>query len=60
LMIFHVDPNIALSYSILLYASQFLLVVVVGLVSLWLWGLDFTNLKTKASSYNSLENKQRD
>jgi len=60
LMIFHVDPNIALSYSILLYASQFLLVVVVGLVSLWLWGLDFKDLKTKASSYNSLENKQRD
>jgi uncharacterized protein (TIRG00374 family) len=59
LMIFHVDPNIALSYSILLYISQFLLVVGVGLVSLWLWGLSFKNLKTKTYSYNSPEKKQK-
>ncbi len=59
LMIFHVDPNIALSYSILLYASQFLLVVGVGLVSLWIWGLNFKSLKTESSSYNSLEIKQK-
>jgi len=59
LMIFHVDPNIALSYSILLYTSQFLLVVGVGLVSLWIWGLNFKSLKTESSSYNSLEIKQK-
>jgi len=57
LMIFHVDPNIALSYSILLYASQFIPVVGIGLISLWLWGLNFKNLKTKVSSYNILEKK---
>ncbi len=59
LMIFNVDPNMALSYSILLYATQFLLVVGVGLISLWLWGLNFRNLKIKASSYNLLEKKQK-
>lgn len=59
LMIFNVDPNMALSYSILLYATQFLLVVGVGLISLWLWGLTFKNLKIKASSYNLLEKEQK-
>ena len=58
LMIFNVDPNMALSYSILLYATQFLLVVGVGLISLWIWGLNFKDLKTKAS-YNLLEKKQK-
>ncbi len=59
LMLFHIDPNMALSYSILLYFSQFLLVVGVGLVSLWLWGINFKKLKTKASSYNLLEKRQK-
>jgi uncharacterized protein (TIRG00374 family) len=59
LMIFNIDPNVALGYSILLYATQFLLVVGVGLISLWLWGLNFKDLKTKASSYNLLEKKQK-
>jgi uncharacterized protein (TIRG00374 family) len=57
LMIFNIDPNMALSYSILLYATQFLLVVGVGLISLWVWGLNFKYLKTKASSYNLSEKK---
>lgn len=60
LVIFQVDPNTALSYSILLYASQFLLVVGTGLVSLWLWGITFKNLKSNASSYNILEKKQKE
>jgi len=60
LMFFHVDPNMALSYSILLYATQFLLVVGVGLVSLWLWGIGFKKLKTKASFYNLLEKRQKE
>ena len=55
LMIFNVDPNIALSYSILLYASQFILVVGVGLISLWIWGLKFKNLKANGSAYNILK-----
>lgn len=59
LMFFHIDPSIALSYSILLYASQFLLVVGAGLISLWIWGLNFKNLKTKASSYNLLEKRRK-
>ncbi len=60
LIIFQVDPNTALSYSILLYASQFLLVVGTGLISLWLWGINFKNLKSNASSYSILEKKQKE
>jgi hypothetical protein len=59
LMIFNVDPNTALSYSILLYATQFLLVVGVGLISLWFWGINFKSLKIRASSCNLLEKKQK-
>jgi uncharacterized protein (TIRG00374 family) len=58
LVIFQVNPNIALSYSILLYVSQFLPVVGPGLISLWLWGLDFKNLKADASSCNISNTKQ--
>jgi len=60
LVIFKVDPNMALSYSILLYISQFGLVVGVGLICLWLWGLNFKNLKANVSSYNILEKKQKE
>lgn len=60
LIIFQVDPNIALSYSILLYASQFILVVGIGLICLWLWSINFKSLKTDVSSYNLLQKKQKD
>jgi uncharacterized protein (TIRG00374 family) len=58
LVIFQINPNMALSYSILLYVSQFIPVVVPGFVSLWLWGLDFRNLATSASDYNTQKIKQ--
>lgn len=60
LILFQVDPNIALSYSILLYASQFILVVGVGLISLWIWGLKFKNLKANDSSYSLLQKEQEE
>jgi uncharacterized protein (TIRG00374 family) len=58
LVIFQINPNMALSYSILLYVSQFIPVVVPGFVSLWIWGLDFRNLTTNASGYNIQKIKQ--
>jgi uncharacterized protein (TIRG00374 family) len=58
LVIFQINPNMALSYSILLYVSQFIPVVVPGFVSLWIWGLDFRNLATNASDYNTQKIKQ--
>jgi uncharacterized protein (TIRG00374 family) len=59
LTIFQINPNTALSYSILLYVSQFLPVVGLGIVSLWIWGLDFKKLQTNASAYDTIKKRHK-
>lgn len=58
LVIFGIESSTALTYSILLHASQFLVVVSAGIISLWILGISFRKVRKKASSYKKEKKKE--